>query len=167
MKNLISLSFAFLAILIFSFCSSAQKMQKNIPFSIQNVYYQKWAAGIEEAGSGMNLYIQLENELTQGIKMDSVYFRGKSTKIIKNTNNPLVYEGSFINKSNNRKDIIMSGDPIEEFGNEIPFQTKSFPFELEDNECIISYWQDHLKKYFKIYDVKERQEIHYPTIRNK
>ena len=167
MKNLISSSFAFLAILIFSHCSSAQKMQQNIPFSIQNVYYQKWAAGIEEAGSGMNLYIQLESELIQGIKIDSVYFRGISTKLINSTNNPLLYEGRFTNKINNKKDIIMSGDPIEEFGNEIPFQNKSFPFELEDNECVISFWQDHVKKYFKIYDVKERQEIHYPTIRNK
>ena len=61
-------------------CSSAQKSQTNVPFQIGACYYQKWIAGVEGGGSGIDLYIPIisNGNITE---LDSVYFQGKGTKL--------------------------------------------------------------------------------------
>src|SRR5690606_41772555 len=62
----------------FSQCSSSQKLQEKAPVTFGEVYFQRWNAGIQGGGSGINLFIPV---MDTNVVLDSVYFRGKSAKL--------------------------------------------------------------------------------------
>ncbi len=150
-----------LGMISFSQCSSAQKFQESTPFKIGDVYFQKWVAGVEGGGSGVNLFIPTEES---SIKLDSVYFRGKATKLESKTEDGLLYIGRFKSKFNKKQDIILSDEPYAEYGNTVPEIPKKIPFELMPTECVISYRVNDSMQYFKIENIIEKQMISYPSV---
>ena len=144
----------------FSQCSSAKKIQKKVPLALGQVYCQSWIAGIEGGGAGLNIYIPTVNS---SVELDSVYFRGKAAKLEIKSLNETIYIGRFISDLNKKKDIVMSIEPNAEYGNEMPKITQKVPFELKENECVISYKDGNTTKYFKIDNVIEKELIPYPS----
>ncbi len=151
----------------FSQCSSAQKLQKEAPDSIGNAYFQKWVSGLKGGGSGINLYIPIEGNFNKTIELDSVYFRGKVTKLVVKPSNPSLYVGRFSSNRSHKGDVIMSDKPHAEYGNELPKYATKIPFELKDNECVVSFKDDNITKYFKIENVIEKQPLYYPKTKPK
>jgi len=147
----------------FSQCSSAQKLQKEAPVKLGTAYYQYWVAGIQGGGSGINLFIPTENPSLKNIHLDSVYFRGKVSKLEFKPNNPSLFIGRFTSLGNQRKDIIMSNKPNAEYGNELPKLKEKIPFDLKENECVVSYIEDDKIKYFQIENIVEKQPELYPS----
>lgn len=152
-----------LVLFIFTNCSTAQKLQKSAPISLGEVYSQSWVAGVKGGGSGINLFIPVLNELPPNMQLDSVYFRGKGTKLEIAANNPSLYIGRFSGKFNQKQDIIMSNDSKEEYGNQLPIKQEEIPFDLKDNECVVSYKDSNSSKYFKIENITEKKSEHYPS----
>lgn len=143
----------------FSQCSSSKKLQKNTPEGIGQVYCQSWVAGVEGGGSGLDIYIPVtDTELA----LDSVYFRGKAAKL-EFKKEAMMFVGRYPSEFNKKKDMVMSQDPKEEYGNEMPVIDKPIPFELQENECVISLIEADKTKYFKITDVVEKQALAYPS----
>ncbi len=156
----------FLMVLImisFSQCSSAQKLQKEAPVKLGPAYYQYWVAGIQGGGSGINLFIQIEGTSKENIELDSIYFRGKVSKLEFKPNNPSLFIGRFSSRTNQKKDIIMSNKPNAEYGNELPKLKEKIPFDLKENECVVSYIEDDKIKYFQIENIVEKQPELYPS----
>lgn len=146
-----------------SSCSSAQKLQEKAPMTIGDVYFERWVAGVQGGGMGINLFIPVSKEIPATLQLDSVYFRGHSTKLeLIQGENPL-YVGRFQLKSNQKSDIVMSSDPNEEYGNEAPKIATKFPFELKDTECVVSYKLGNDTKYFKIENIFEKARQYYPS----
>lgn len=143
----------------FSQCAPAEKLLNTAPLDIQQVYFQKWIAGVEGGGSGLNIFIPVEES---AIVLDSVFFRGKGAKLEYQASNPTQYIGRFISDFNKKKDVIISSDPKDEMQNELPKKDPSFPFEINDNQCVVSYKEGGTTKYFKIDGVIEKQGIPYP-----
>lgn len=163
MKLALSISLMLFMTTNFYNCSSAQKLQKETPFTVDNCYFQKWVAGVKDGGSGSNLFIILKEEIPDHIKLDSVYFMEKVSKLQVQSDNPKIYVGRFKSEINQKRDVIMSNDPNAEYGNELPFKKQTIPFELGDNECVISYSENNQIKYFKIENVVEKQALYYPS----
>ena len=147
----------------FSQCSSAQKLQKEAPVKFGTAYYQHWVAGVQGGGSGINLFIETEGTLKENIQLDSVYFRGMVAKFQVKPNNPSLFIGRFSLKANQKRDIIMSSKPKAEYSNELPKLKTEIPFDLKDNECVVSYKEGDKMKYFKIENVVEKQPQYYPS----
>lgn len=144
----------------FSQCTSAKKIQTTAPLDLGQVYFQKWIAGIEGGGAGLNIFIRVKENT---IQLDSVYFRGKAAKLEIINQKGIMYVGRFISDFNKKKDIIMSNEPYAEFGNEMPKKLQNIPFELKDRECVISYKDGKITKYFKVDNVVEKDLIPYPS----
>ncbi|MDU8884617.1 hypothetical protein RXV94_00495 [Yeosuana sp. MJ-SS3] len=161
MKQIVNIFFGSFILLSFSHCSSAQNLQDNAPVELGEVYYQKWVAGIQGGGSGINLFVNLV-ENNQNVIFDSVYFRGKSVKLGTNSSNNS-FVGRFSTVLNRKPDVILSDKPQGEFGNQVPIIPKSIPFNLKDNECVISYKENNRIKYFKIKKIKEKPTLSYPS----
>ncbi len=164
MKLLKNISFLLLVVLLmssFSQCSSAQKLEKNTSINFGDVYCQKWVAGIREGGSGINLFIPVTKS-NKNIQLDSVYFRGKATKLVL-AYDSLHYVGKFKNIEKHSRDIIMSSEPKEEYGNQAPQLPKKIPFELERSECVVSYKDNKSTKYVKIDNINEKPMVSYPS----
>ncbi len=158
-KKIPALLSILLIMLSFSNCCSTKQLQKDMPLSIGKAYCQTWVAGVEGGGSGLNIYIPIATNPNK-IVLDSVCFKGKSTK--------LELEGSmcigrFKTDANKKKDLVMSNDPKAEYGNEAPNLPKKFPFQIEDNQCVVSYKDGKKTKYFKIDNVKTKPSQIFPS----
>lgn len=143
----------------FSQCSSAQKLQKEAPTTFGEVYFQKWVSGMAQGPSGINIFIEIKYA---NVQLDSVYFRGKGTKLDMVNSNKFLYVGKFVSKSTEIRDVIMHGDATQEFGNKAPEIPAKLPFELAPDECVISYSVNNKTKYFKLTDIKEKESKDHP-----
>lgn len=144
----------------FSQCSSAKQLETKAPMHFGNAYFQKWLAGVQGGGSGINLVIPVA---TNSIALDSVYFRNRSAKLELGAASPKAYIGRFKTALNQKKDMILSSDPKEEFKNKVPDAVETIPFELKDNECVVSYQDGTKTKYYKITGIVEKDMIPYPS----
>jgi len=160
-KTLIfSLSMCFVMV-SFSQCSGSKNtqettLQKTAPTQLDKPYYQAWVAGIQGGGSGINVFMPSRET---SVKLDSAYFRGMKAKV-EITNEG--YIARFKTKANQKDDVIMSSESNSEYGNQLP-QKENFPFQLKDNECVISYYKDNTLAYFKIEDLFEKAMAQYPS----
>ncbi|RIA08252.1 hypothetical protein OE09_0061 [Flavobacteriaceae bacterium MAR_2010_72] len=141
----------------FSQCTDKSSLQDEAPVAFGDVYYQYRAQAVRDLESSFTLVIPIKEDLPSNITLDSVYFKGKSAKLQITTNKDKVYFAKFITKPAHNEDIILSSDMADERKNKLPEPPVKMPFELEPNECIISYTQDGITKYFKIKGITQRR----------
>lgn len=136
--------------IVFSFtqCGST-KFEQNPPFSIEKAEYYGWVGG-QPGVRGINVKIQLKEN--SAIAFDSLYFKNRATKVEINSATLLV--ANYNTSKKNASDIILDVDPKKEIKNEVPKLNK-FPFELKNNEAVLSYQLGGKTHYYKINDVKE------------
>lgn len=148
MKTLYKISFLVLMlplIIGFSNCSSAKKLQKEVPFVIGDAYYV-------QNNSGKTVFIPLKSN-PKKIVLDSIYFQGYKAKLVLKKE---TYVGRFKNEAVEKPDMIMSNEPYAEYGNEAPKRLEMGKFKLNENECIVSYLEDGLTKYYKIGNITKK-----------
>jgi hypothetical protein len=155
------LSFLFIPVFMMSFsqCASTKKLQDEAPLEIGQLSYQSWVAGIEGGGAGVNLFIPIVMN-TNNIVLDSVYFQGKQVKL--EQKNKSLYVGRFKKATNQKKDIVMSSDRLAEVNNPIPEIPKKIPFEIKEDECVVSFIDEKKTKYYKISGIIKKEAQFYP-----
>ena len=134
----------FIILFGFSECGSMQ-FDKNPPFKIISASYQNWNGG-QPGVKGTNVKIQFTS--TKTIQFDSVYFDNRVAKLeTKNSNDNLLI--GYFNTSSIKRDIILDANPTKELKNPV-LEIKKFPFDLKENEAVISYKINDEIKYYKI-----------------
>ncbi|TXE13030.1 hypothetical protein FUA26_04340 [Seonamhaeicola algicola] len=153
LKYILSFILITITIMSFSQCTTTKHISNKAPLLIKEAYYKTWSNPARFTGSGINLYIIVENN--KAIQLDSVYFQNKVTQL-KLTDN--TYKATLKTENNKPLDVVMSAKPMAEYGNTLPKTStkESFPFNLKANECIVSYKKGNKTKYFKII-VNKRQ----------
>ncbi len=144
----------------FSQCSSAQKLQKKAPIEFGEAYAQKWVAGVQGGGSGINVFIPVKDT---SVPLDSMFFRDQKVKLEFIDADQALYVGRFRTDFNQKEDIILSSDMKEESKNKLPKLKEDMPFEFNDDECIITYRKGDKTMYYKISNIKMQQPLHYPS----
>ncbi len=131
--------------------------EKNPPFKIEDAFYQKWAAGIQEGGSGIHISIKLK-DLDPNVVVQNIYFREHILEA-KNSLQALNNFSAHLINNTNKTTIVMDINPVKEAENT---PSNEFPFELDQNEAVISYWFEGERNYFKVHNLTEKREIAYP-----
>lgn len=144
----------------FSQCSTAQKLQKKAPIEFGETYAQEWVAGIKGGGSGINVFVPVNDT---SIPLDSMFFRGQKVKLEFIKGKQALYVGRFLTVVNQNQDIILSSDMKEEAKNKLPKLKADIPFDIDDNECIVTYLKGDKTLYFIISNIKMEQPLHYPS----
>lgn len=160
LNRLFTFSILLLFMASFSQCSSVPKLQKKAPLSHGDVYYQEWTAGVQGGGSGINLFIPVEDS---DIILETVYFRGQKSKLETKPSNLKLYIGRFKTENNQPIDIVLSSDQKEEYNNKLPQEATEFPFDLNDDECVVAYRSANKRMYFKISNIKKESPVFYPS----
>lgn len=138
MKTINNASVLVLILLLSLFnCASGPKLQKAIPSEFKDAYFQKWNAGIKDGGSGIKIFIELNDA---SIQLDSIYFRESVTKLFVYPNNKNLYVGKY------RFNVTRS----------------KIPFNLSNNDCVVSYIYKEETLYFKISNLTEEMPLNYP-----
>ncbi|NAS31668.1 hypothetical protein GTQ40_11845 [Flavobacteriaceae bacterium R38] len=164
LKRIIYTTLMILLTMSFSNCSSAQKLQEQTPFTIDDVYSQGWIAGVEGGGSGVNVFITI-GELGKKIEMEGLYFNDQYVKLEKNKGNGNLFIGRIKTAANQKKELILQQDAKKESEKEVSATVKKekIPFELEKDQAVITYKQNGALKYFKIEDIKSKAPLAYPS----
>jgi len=129
--------------------------------SKNKAYYQKWVAGVRGGGSGTDLYIS--KSVVGDKKLITAYFKGKSVKFDLMVENSNVYIARFKGEANQRYDLLMEADAINEYGNRAPVKKDSIPFNLTKNDAVVSYFEDNTLKYLKLTNIPEKEKLAYPS----
>ncbi len=133
-------------------CSSSKLFQEQVPFEFGEVYYETWTGGIQEAGSGIDLYISITSNEAQTVVIDKIYFRGKSVlPEVKKQGQFIIYVGRYKSKTGPKEKMTYHSSKME-----------AAIEDLKANECIVSYKENGEIKYYKIDNIKEKRRIDYP-----
>ena len=142
-------------IFLFSQCRSL-KLEEKPPFKIISATYQNWLGG-QPGVSGTNVKIIYKTYTS--FQFDSIYFSNKVAKLEAKDANRNTVVFAYFNTSSFKNDLVLDVNPINELNNPIP-EIKKIPFELKENEAVISYKTKGKIRYYKIkYLVKEKQKI--------
>lgn len=145
-------------ILLFSFssCANGKNAKEEAPVPFEQAYYTTWTGGVKDAGSGFNLFIPTGSFSDSEIKLDSVYFRGRSAELVTKPEMPDLYIAYFRTSEKKDPDFVMSSDPREEYGNKPPAVIEKIPFELKEGEAMVSFIKNGKKNYYKISGIEKR-----------
>ncbi len=159
LKQTIWLCLTALVTMSFSQCASVVKLEDVVHLELGEVYQQSWVAGVQGGGSGYNLYVPVKSN-PKKIVLDSLFFKGKWVKL--ELKSASLYVGHFKTKANQRHDVIMSSDPVAEYGNPVPNISTPQSMKLNDSECLVSYKKGKKTLYFKISNVTKKSSYKYP-----
>jgi len=158
MKTIVALPI-FILVLSFSQCDKDQ-LDSNPPIQFDKAYYQDWVGG--QPGSKGTLITLIANTPERNIKFDSIYFNKNVAKLsAQYQGNSMTLTANLIQISPKDRDLILSGNSKEEFGNKPPKKLPIIPFEIADNEAIISYFIKNKKRYFKLQNLEKEKSIMY------
>lgn len=150
-------------------CASQNTFQKDPPFSISQARAQDWAAGREEGGTGTTVSMRWNPYEPGAYTPDTLYFRGRALlPKVEDTETGMQLLASYKRMSGAKNDMIMSGDSLQEVGNQPPRPLEGMdpvPFKLKGDEAVLVYSRVSDKKrfYYKIKGIKQVQGRAYPS----
>lgn len=155
MKKLLLLP-VFVIFMSFSQCDKS-KLEKDAPAKVSKAIFQDWSGGKGSRGTLVTITL---DKPTDAIVFDSIYFQGNVEKLsAETTKKHILLKGNFITSTFPKRDLILSSDPKEEFGNTPPPVKAKITFELENNEAIISFKKGDKTKYFLVKNIKKEKTI--------
>lgn len=141
----------------FSQCAST-KFDSKPPFTITSATYNSWVGG-QQGVSGIRLVFNYESKET--IKFQKVYFAKKVGSLeLREKEGKAFLTGHISTSTRKDKELILDIDPKKEMKNELP--KKTFPFELKENEAVISYLENGVTKFYKVKDIIKTKTDYYP-----
>ena len=140
-------------------CSSTNDLQKNPPFDLEKVYYEYWTSGVSGGGSGINVFIELKKEFVQ---LDSIYFRGKVVSLEVKPGNKKLFIGRILYPPSNKFDRKLSKESLNEYNNKAPIIEINTFYNLEQDECVVTYESRGEIKYYKITNMVEKRRHDVP-----
>ncbi|MFC4738464.1 hypothetical protein ACFO3U_00500 [Flavobacterium ponti] len=134
-------------------CSSSKEVSPNLSDNIESVYYQKWMAGVQGGGSGINFHVNLNLPLEENSKLEKVQFDVYEVAFEK------ISETEYIAKINtHQNDLILDENPEKEYGNE------ASKLNLKPNEANLIFRVNKKVVIKNIQNVKEKSMIAYPSM---
>lgn len=149
--------------LSFSQCAS-MKMDTQPPFKVKNASYSHITGG-QPGNSVLNLMIEISTPETVDFK--NVYFQNRITPAVieEKVGKQYIAARYKISSDQERKDLVLSSDAKTEFGNTAHETKEKFPFELKENEAVVTYKIGEKIHYYKIENVKKEKSVFMPSAR--
>ncbi|NHN25718.1 hypothetical protein FIA58_008505 [Flavobacterium jejuense] len=121
---------------------------------VEEVYYQKWVAGIKGGGSGINFHVILKKPLKNGVILEKVQFESYEGQLIKQSETEYV-----ANIKTNLNDLVLDEDPKKEYGNKAPL------INLKPKEANLFYQVSGKVAIKNLENVQEKQMMAYPSMK--
>ena len=143
-------------ILAFSLTQCASVKKEDIPpFKVESATYSHVTGGVKGSYNSTNLIINFTAK--EAVDFQKVYFQNRITNaVVEQKGDKQYIAARYKTSSNDRKDIILHADPKQEFGNT---PTEKFPFELKENEAMISYAIGEKVHYVKVENIIKKDKI--------
>lgn len=140
-------------------CKSA-KFDKNPPFKISGATYNNWTGG-QPGVSGIRVIINFETK--EDVQFDKIYFAKKEgTTELYERKGKVFLVGRIDTSNPKQRDLTLHIDSKKEVKNELPKEETKIPFELKENEAIISYVYKGKTHYYKVENIQQTKADYYP-----
>jgi hypothetical protein len=150
-------------LLSFSQCGGSTLVKTPI-LKVEKAFYNKWVGG-QPGVSGTKLEIHLED--AQEVIFVALYFQGKRTQVeVSKIDKFTRIIAHFSTSKRKNRNLILDADITKETGNTLP-SLEEFPFQLKENEAILSYKKENKTVYFKIENIKKVQSIPFSSMNKK
>jgi hypothetical protein len=150
-------------LLSFSQCGGSTLVKTPI-LKVEKAFYNKWVGG-QPGVSGTKLEIHLED--AQEVIFVALYFQGKRTQVeVSKIDKFTRIIAHFSTSKRKNRNLILDADITKETGNTLP-SLEEFPFQLKENESILSYKKENKTVYFKIENIKKVQSIPFSSMNKK
>lgn len=138
-------------------CANKYQIEQQSALVFSESYYQRWTAGVKGGGSGINIYLTLKPEVNldaESIQVEGIYFKDFYTKL--QFYPPTKFQGAIKTKGNSKDAFeLLQGGSVNKDPKEDTEKKIEIPFQLENNEAVISYKKKGVQKYVKITLVKK------------
>ena len=140
-------------ILAIASCSSRKEVSESLLENLENVYYQKWVAGVQGGGSEIHFHVIFKEPLNKEQLLEKVQFETYEAIFEK------ISETKYLAKINtDQNDLNLDEDPVKEYGNKAPEES------LKINEANL-YFRIKGKEVIKnLQNVKEKPMIAFPSM---
>ena len=118
--------------------------EQQTPFTVKSVVFQEWFAGIKVGGTGINIFVPVYN-VNDNVILNEVYFRNLKGQLVKNGN----------------KYTSVLKNPSRNYTFQKAEKPADYPFDLKDDECVISYTENGKLKYHKVIQINEVAGTYY------
>ena len=118
--------------------------------------YETWVAGVRGGGSGINFYVDLKTELSEGIELKKVIFRGHEAPFEKQ--DALHFIARIKTEGNQQK---VEGDDTK------IYTSPKNALTLTENEAILIFLKNGKEIRQTIKEVKEKPMLLYPSAKPK
>jgi len=137
---------------------------KNPTFKVEKSFYNHWVGG-QPGVRGTKLELHLKD--TSEINFDALYFQGKVAKAEVSMQDGFTQViGHFSTSATQKRDVILDLDARKELENRVP-NLEKLPFELKENEAVLSYKKGVKTLYFKIENISKVQSMPFPSINKR
>ena len=152
-----------IVLLLFSLTLASCKCQKQTSnfkvaqeevLKYEEIFYRRWVAGIQEAGSGINFYVVLKEPLTSEVILEKVQFESYVGLFIKQSDSVYI-----ANIKTNLNDLVLDEDPKNEYGNKPPVA------KLKSKEANLYYQVNGKEVIHNFKNVKEKEMLAYPSMK--
>lgn len=143
-------------VILFASCSSNNfKIEKEQPIQLKEAYFEQWTSGVKGGGSGLNIFLISEGKTeNKEVQIEGIYFNNSYTTL--KFYQPNKYQGHIKTKGNDTKLVL--GEDGKNVNTETKQKEEKIPFELKENEAVVSFLKEGKKKYFKITMVKKEMQ---------
>ena len=130
-------------------CSNKLSLESQDKMKVKESYFEEWTAGVRGGGSGLNIYIILEDDYdieSKSIDLQGIYFQNKYCELKKASKNK--YQGFIKTKGNTQTiepNLNDQKDPKKEEATEV-----DAPFKLDKDEAVIRFTEKGKTKYYKL-----------------
>ena len=154
------LLFSFLILITITGCNGIKnqyKIEKKAPIDLKEAHFERWVSGIKGGGSGINVFLQLDTAKSSNeIELKGIYFR-KKYAVLENQGDHAFR--AYIKGGPNWKKIeTITMGPEKQKKEEVTETKEEFPFQLNENEAVISFLHRGQLKYTKI-QLKKKQGL--------
>lgn len=139
-------------------CKS-QSVETSAPFEINEKSYYQWISG-KQGTQGTT--IRIEGRIKSlNVSFSKLYFQNNEYSIVPQfSDNVFVVEGT--SSEFRKRELILSSDPADEYGNQPNAPKKKIPFDLKDDEAVLLYTVNGLEGFYKISNIVKLDQVYKP-----
>ena len=132
--------------MMFFSCQSQKEIASKIATSIEEVYFERWMAGVRGGGAGINFHVRFKSPLSKTVQLQKVVFKGKEALFSKQDD--LNYMAGITTKKGGRTDT------EEETNEPLP----------ESNEAKLYFIVNGKSAIHTLENVNEKEMFAYPVM---
>lgn len=146
-------------------CSSQKKLETAAPFTLGEVYAQKWMVEDNRKDSGYEVIIPIMRLDEKEAVIQNLYHQGKMVELsIELRDTGMIALAEYSKEDVLKKDMLVPKATKKKKGKNAE-KMEVFPFKLLETEAVLSYLQNDKVKYVKLSGIRQNPTVVYPNMK--